>query len=123
MTERNETMNSNKETDSDANIGVQPVVMRLNELKTEKDAIKDSLKSVNDEIKSTALELMKLQHGVYAGCVVITGEGREALVTFVETDRWDYKHNKPWLKGRLKKKDGEFGINERHLCADWELAS
>ena len=120
MTENTER---DKNTDTASSVDVQPVVMRLNELEAEKGVIYDNLQSVNDDIERKALELMELQHGVSVGCTVVLNDGRRAMVTFIETSRWNYKHNKPWLKGRIKNKDGEFSKREQHLYTDWELAS
>ena len=84
----------------------------------------DALQAEEKRLSLLILDVQKRLHaalcelaGIKKGDIVLY-KGVEHRITKIETD-YGYRRDKPWVSGNPKKKDGTFGIAERHLYTDW----
>lgn len=84
---------------------------RLKGLEGSRDALEGEIETLNTSIRKTKLEIFVLEKGVTVGDIVLS-KGIEYRVTHIDV-RYD------WLTGNPKKKDGSFGVAERHLYSHW----
>jgi len=91
--------------------------MTLEELQTEKRKHSEIVRSLGARIRQKKLEALHKKYGVTKGTRV-TYRGGPFVVEEVST--WGYP-DKPWLRGRLIKKDGTPGVRCQDLFSCWEL--
>jgi hypothetical protein len=75
--------------------------------------------NTRDRIKQIELELIKIQHKVYVGCVVKNKYGVLFEVSKIVVG-WE---SKPPIYGHKQKKDGAFSLNEQYIGNCWEIVA
>ena len=96
-----------------------PEEIKIKELEEKADSLNNQLREVHKEIKKLKQEIIAKKHGVSVGSIV-SRSGHEFKVTSVMTEFFSCD-NKPWLRGVMRKKNGEFSTQERSLYNEWEL--
>ena len=91
----------------------------IDELKEEETEARNRLSIVKQEIRDYWLDRHKKDHGVFIGAIVVLKDGKKAVVSSVRAE--DAHSRKPWVTGRVEKKDGDFGKAERNLYYEWTL--
>jgi hypothetical protein len=86
--------------------------------------LEEKLKHAREIVDETERALKRAhgqKHGLTEGCTVRhTKEG--GVYKFAELFYYStYLNGKPWIKGHIKKKDGEWSKNTKTLYSDWEL--
>jgi hypothetical protein len=90
----------------------------IEELEAREAAAVKVLSSIRQEIRDYWIESHKEVYGVCQGAIVLTRDKKRAIVVSVEGRE---SHGKPWVKGRIEKKDGTFGAAIRNIYGDWEI--
>jgi hypothetical protein len=98
----------------------------LSHLSGELGNLRGKLTELNNEqskirclIKEKELELVKIQHKVYVGCVVKNKYGVLFEVSKIDTS-WQ---SKPPIYGHRQKKDGLYSLSEQYIGQDWEMVA
>lgn len=86
--------------------------MTLKALQNEKSRLLRLLDGIEAQIRAHLLEAA----GVKEGDIVLC-KGKEFKVTHIRFVAWE---GKPWLRGLMKKKSGEWGAQTRMLFDDWK---
>ena len=92
----------------------------LQQLKHKRADILSDLAQIKRDIQAEEEVIVLKEYKVKIGSVV-EYEGKEYQVTNINTFSWE--GTPPWLKGYMRKKDGNFGIAERNLFSDWTVIS
>jgi len=77
------------------------------------------LSNIEQKIRDFWLKKHKEDYGVFIGAIVVLSDGRKAIVDSVRAER--SHRGKPWITGRIEKKDGSFGKATRNLYSKWEV--
>jgi hypothetical protein len=91
---------------------------RIDECENEENRLDELLLEKRAERGKLQLEAIAIEFGVIVGSIVTGRDGLEYRVTSI-SPAW----KTPWLKGNPRKKDGTWGIAERHLYGDWKVSS
>lgn len=83
----------------------------INALKSRVGDLRRQLTEAEDRLREAEIAQCPAKIGD-----IVTYRGQEHRVTEIKPS-WQ----KAWLMGNPRKKDGTFGIAERHLYGDWEL--
>ena len=83
---------------------------------------KEELEKEIDDIENTIhrIRLVKIEEdfGIKVGSIVFGGDGKEYRVTEIDPN---WYADRPWLRGNPRRKDGTFGISNRHLFDNWSI--
>ena len=90
----------------------------LEELESKEKVLRQELSVIKAQIRQTKLEIIKEKYKCSIGTIVIYNS-KLYKISFIDTTWFP---GKPWVKGYQKKKDGSWGIGERDLYSEWELA-
>jgi hypothetical protein len=90
----------------------------IEELKLKEKEAMTALSVVRSDIRAYWLSKHKEDFGVEPGVIVLTRDNKKAIVDSVEAKE---AYRKPWLQGRVEKKDGSFGKAVRNLYSDWKV--
>ncbi len=91
----------------------------LDDLKGREKAALDLLGGVRKEIREYWLNKHKEDFGVSPGVIVELKDGKMAMIDSV--DAREAYNRRPWVKGYVQKKDGNYGKALRNLYSDWKV--
>ena len=84
--------------------------------------LEEALAAKRGELRAAQERQAEQRFGVRAGSVVISNrsrsKGKKVLVTRVDASSTGQK---PWVYGKLEKKDGTFGVRDQVFFGDWSL--
>jgi len=90
---------------------------QIKEFESEETQLVNLLVFKRREVHDARIEADCLEYGIQIGSTVTDRKGNEFRITVI-----DSSYGKPWLQGNPRKKDGTWGIANRHLYANWEVS-
>ena len=91
----------------------------IKSLRKREEALRDELYKIEEQIRAESLRLVEEKYDVHIGMDVIYRNKRYKISSIDPFDGF----NKPWISGRMYKKDGTIGTAERLLYSGWTIAT